>query len=124
MARATLKRWVRRLALSGAIVLGLLWVLNLPYYSGAGGPQWRWRMEHGRLKIEHRSEPISPETFYIAPNSEGLRFNPEFDFHGGDWSVVVPLWIPFVACLVVAVRGRRAGPEKPRRSDQRHTRCW
>lgn len=102
------RSWLFRTGFAGAILIGLLWIMNLPFYSGAGGPHLRWRMEHGRFRIEHRSEPIHPETFYIALNSEGLRFGPEADFDGDDWMINLPLWIPFLACVGLALWGRRS----------------
>ena len=87
-------------------MIGLLWALNVPFYSGAGGPHWRWRMEHGRLRVEHRSEPVNPESFYIDLNHEGLRFRPEWNFQSSrDWMINIPLWVPWVACLSCAGLG-------------------
>jgi hypothetical protein len=67
-------------------------------------------MEHGRLKIKVSSVSHT-ENFYIAPNSEGLRFSPEWHFYGwGDWDINVPLWAPLLLCLVWAAdawRGER-----------------
>ncbi len=106
MASRTLATWAASIGLLGALLISLLWVLNVPFYSGAGGAHWRWRMEHGRLRVVHRLEPANPESFYIASNSEGLRFSPEWKFHSRhDWMINVPLWVPWVACMGLAGLG-------------------
>ena len=107
------RSWLLRTALVGAILILLLWILNLPFYSGAGGPHWRWRMEHGRLRIEHRAEAIQHETFYVALNTEGLKFDPEWDFRGNDWMTDLPLWIPLALCVGLALASRSAPKSRP-----------
>ena len=84
-----------------------LWIANLPFYGGAAGPHWKFRMEHGRLRVVHRSEAGNPKSFYVAPNSEGLKFLPEWDPDGADKMINVPLWLPLLACAGLATWGRR-----------------
>lgn len=82
------------------ISLGLviLYVLSVPFYSGSALPlKCAWRLEHGCLKFERKSAGTT-ESFYIAINSEGLRFLPECRvFNSPDWMVNIPLWIPLLA---------------------------
>lgn len=75
--------------------MGLLYFLNVPFYAGSSlGGGVGWRMEHGRLTV-HRRAGANPESLYIAPNSEGLRFTPRWRWFGiGDWGFTLPLWIP------------------------------
>lgn len=104
--------WV--LAAASALLCGL-YVLSVPLYSGSSvGSRMSWRMEHGRLKVECRPAGRNPESFYIAGNSEGLRFAPDWHvYSAGDWFFNVPLWVPLGACvlgsagLFFAMRKRR-----------------
>lgn len=48
-------------------------------------------MEHGRFRVEHRSEPIPRESLDVAFNTEGLRLSPEWDYRGEDQTINVPL---------------------------------
>lgn len=88
------RRWARWISAGVTILLLMLYALNMPFYSGAGiTARLHWRMEHGRLTVErtvaHR------ESFYIAINSEGLRFRPRWRYGSWDaWSVTIPLWAP------------------------------
>ena len=83
------------------------WALNVPFYSGAGGPHWNWRLEHGRIRVAHRPEPANPQSFYVAANSEGLRWAPEWRRYApGDWTVNVPLWALLPPWLALAAWGR------------------
>lgn len=105
--RSPLLRWA---GLILTLLILAVYAANLPFYSGSSlGPNWRWRMEHGRFLVA-RSSVESRESFYIAPNSEGLRFRPDWRFTAGDWRVNIPLWIPF---LLVA--GATAAAWRPRR---------
>ena len=90
--RGMLVRWGSS-ALSALLVL--LYVANVPFYSGSRiGATGMWRMEHGRLKVE-RTAGGSTETFYMAANSEGLRFWPEGRWVSmSEWMVNVPVWMP------------------------------
>ncbi len=84
-----------------AAVLALLWLLNLPFYSGSKlGAGMSWRMEHGRLTVRRSTSAPSTSSFYIANNSEGMRWSPQFRAGDwGHWSVTLPLWIGFVMCV-------------------------
>jgi hypothetical protein len=102
----------RRLAWWTGLVCGtaiaILWALNMPFYAGAGGRTWCWRLEHGRLLIEHRPVPVNPQRFYIAANREGLRFRPDWRFSGPtEWMINVPLWMPLAACCATTAWGWR-----------------
>ncbi|MCX5691636.1 MAG: hypothetical protein NTV94_17900 [Planctomycetota bacterium] len=98
----------RALLIALASLLILLNILCLPLYSGASiSPRFHWRLEHGRLTLR-ATPPFNTETFYIALNSEGLRFIPEAQFNTpSDWSLTVPLWIPALACITGALLLRR-----------------
>ncbi len=95
-------------------MLGLLLaiqILSMPFYSGAGGSvgmaHMLWRLEHGRLRVTCR-ESGNPESFYIANNGEGLRWEFEGSLHGWrDWSVNVPLWAMMIPAAGVVVWGWR-----------------
>lgn len=95
---------IRPLLLTLAASLILLNILCLPLYSGASiSPRFHWRLEHGRLTLR-ATPPFNTETFYIALNSEGLRFAPEAQFNTlGDWTLTIPLWIPALACITGAL---------------------
>ena len=81
-------RWVATFL---ALVLLGLQVLSVPFYAGASGDTFAWRLEHGRLTLE-RAERNRPEGLWIAPNAEGLRWAPEARRDGpGSWEVTVPL---------------------------------
>jgi hypothetical protein len=95
-------RAIRSCGITLAIVLVLLYAANMPFYSGSSvGPHWSWRMEHGRIKIE-RGASVAHESFYVAINSEGLRFRPEWRFDDlGNWYVNIPLWLPLGLVVLV-----------------------
>ena len=98
-------RWGATLA---ALLLLLLYVANLPFYAGSSiGPRFTWRMEHGRLALEASTAPRR-ESFYIAPNSEGLHFVPEWRVNSlSDWRINIPLWIPLIALIAIAIAAWR-----------------
>jgi|GEM_PF-3347109 len=85
-------RWSLAIALALLLVLH---VLCVPFYTGASiSPTLHWRLEHARLTVK-RTPPRSMEGFFVAHNSEGLRFAPDFHVYGpGDWFVRLPLWLP------------------------------
>jgi hypothetical protein len=87
-------------ALLLTILLLTLFLANLPFYSGSTlGPTLSWRMEHARLTIQRRPSQ-NPESFYIAPNSEGLRWGWDFHYNAPkDWFIRVPLWTPILLSL-------------------------
>lgn len=104
------RRGARRGCLALAALLLLLYPVNSVFYSGWGGGGASCRLEHGRLRIT-RSDREVRETFYIAGNTEPLRFAPEWRRRGpGDWEVQIPLWLPAVAAIAaaLALRTRRA----------------
>lgn len=86
---------------AASVLLMLLYVANVPFYSGSSvGSRLNWRMEHGRLRVQCRQVNY-PESFYIAINSEGLKFVPEWRVQAwGNWDVNVPLWIPLGVCIL------------------------
>lgn len=87
-------RWVATILTAGLLVL---LVLNLPFYAGASTQGFRWRMEHGRLELQ-RSDVVSPKSFWVDGNTEGLRWGARVRVQGADsWRVVLPLWIPLLA---------------------------
>lgn len=105
MARPVSLAWP--ISLLGAGLFAVLCALNVPYYCGAGGARWSWRMEHGRLRVEHHSEPQRPVSFYVADNSEGLEFAPEWNVRNGtNWMILVPLWMPLTTCLLLGAYAR------------------
>ena len=103
-----------------SVLLCVLYFLNMPFYSGSTLTTWcAWRMEHGRMKVEVRASGVANENFYIAINSEGLRFKPELRVsRWDDWMVNVPLWMPVLAStggsawLFRASRRERTGCRK------------
>lgn len=106
-----MRRPPHRLLARGGFALAatalLLYPVNLAVYSGWGAGGFSWRLEHGRLRVTCSKREVR-ETFYVAPNSEALRFAPEGRWHGiGDWEVQIPLWLPAAALLLGAVRARR-----------------
>lgn len=74
-----------------------MYVLSIPLYAGSGiGSDYSWRLEHGRFSFE-RNPGLASESFFIAPNSEGLRFQPAWNsFGGGGFTVSIPLWMPLL----------------------------
>jgi hypothetical protein len=110
MFRRRITAWA--LAAAAGLVL-LLWSLNVPFYSGASIGRFQWRMEHGRVKVWWRVAPRQ-ESFYIAGNSEGLKWAGDAHFYpDGSWFVTVPLWCPFVV-LAGASAGLFALKRHPR----------
>lgn len=102
------RTWLGRLGQIVTLLSLLLFLLNLPYYSGWGNGRFRWRMEHGRIKLELRESAVNPESFYIASNTEGLRFAPQWSYgSAGAWMLNLPLWVPLGAGLILARLGRR-----------------
>ena len=99
---------LRTLGLTAAVLLFILNILSLPFYSGASiSPRFHWRLEHGRLTLR-ATPPFNTESFYIAHNAEGLRFAPEAQFTTpGDWMLTVPIWIPALACITSTLLLRR-----------------
>lgn len=103
--RRTRRRWLAwGLTLLAGVIM-LVYAANMPFYSGSRiGAVGAWRLEHGRLTV-YRLPFASTESFYIAINNEGLRFLPDWRLAAWrDWSVAVPLWLPFVATLALAAR--------------------
>lgn len=99
------RRTFRRLRLASlALVLfvAVLWFLNLPFYSGSRiSSLGSWRLEHGRFTLNW-GRP-STESFYIAINSEPVRWKAEFTHYSpGEWQIVVPLWVVGALALVAA----------------------
>ncbi len=119
------RRWSRRFAYLGVVaclLTVLLWAANVPFYSGWGRAHFGWRMEHGRIKVEWSDEPrLGRESFYIAGNSEGLRWWPKWRLYSWtDGYVNVPLWMILIGEIGMTswlfVRSRRdpSGPDCPK----------
>lgn len=87
--------------ITAALVLAL-WLLNRPFYAGSRiASIGSWRLEHGRLTVNW-GRP-STESFYIAINSEPVRWAAEFtSYTPGEWQIVMPLWIPELMALGLA----------------------
>jgi hypothetical protein len=107
-------RWTLTLALA---LLLILHVLCVPFYSGASiSPTLQWRLEHARLTIK-RTPPGTLESFYIAVNSEGLRFSPGIRvYSNGVWYVRLPLWMPIAALALPTVFAWRSHRRRGARS--------
>jgi hypothetical protein len=101
-----------KILMACAAAIALLWLLNIPFYSGASvGEHTSWRLEHGRVTVRRTEFARRPRHFYVAPNSEGLRWSAEFrSFSSGAWSVALPLWWLILPCVVGAgwIERRRA----------------
>lgn len=110
--RRRLARWG---GLAATFLLALLYVANLPFYSGSSlGPFFSWRMEHGRLAVERHSADRR-ESFYVAINSEGMRFAPEWrTYSWSDWRVNIPLWMPLALTIAVSARAWVLWARRPR----------
>ena len=108
-AEAAWARRTRRAAALLTLALALLLALNLPFYAGSNvGARHAWRMEHGRLTLQSR-ERVRQDGFWLAGNTEGLRFAHEWHrWPTGEWELVVPLWMPLAAAVVLwlALRAR------------------
>jgi hypothetical protein len=96
--------WFRWLFTAATALLLLLYYLSVPFYSGSSlGPHGSWRFEHGRIKLQY-SPSTFHESFYIANNSEGLRFAPQLRASAlNDWFINLPLWVPFALTTTAAV---------------------
>lgn len=94
--------WLAALATQS---IAILYIANIPFYAGSTiGSRLSWRMEHGRFRLECKPPPRNPESFYIANNSEGLRFAPDWHIYSaGDWFFKVPLWVPLGASVLATV---------------------
>jgi hypothetical protein len=111
-------RWRSRWLSTGlsAALLALL-ALNVPFYAGGTPVEgFRWRMEHGCLSLL-RSDVVRLQSFWVAGNTEGLRWTPRVRIHDSDhWRVILPLWMPLVAALAwCAWSWRRTGPHSSNR---------
>jgi hypothetical protein len=96
---------VRWISTGAALLVLVLWIANLPFYAGAPvGDHYKWRMEHGRVRVTRWADPPQrKQTFYVAANSEGLRWSWEWRRYGeGSWSLTVPLWAPFLLFAGIA----------------------
>jgi hypothetical protein len=95
-----------------SVFVFLVYLANVPFYAGSSvGERHSWRMEHGRLTVD-RSQATAPKSFWMDLNSEGLRFDWEWKEDGtGDWTLDLPLWIPFGLCLLWLALAWRSGRE-------------
>ena len=99
-------------ALSASVFVFLVYAANVPFYAGSSlGERYSWRMEHGRVTVE-RSRATTPEPFWLDINSEGLSFAWDWNEYGpGEWTLVLPLWIPLALCLLWLLLAWRSGRE-------------
>ncbi len=97
-------------------VVVLLYAANLPLYSGSRiGAVGSWRMEHGRMTLSRLPFPSS-ESFYVAINTEGLRFRPSCRLAAwDDWAFTLPLWVPFLVLALFTIREWRRPRGRPHR---------
>lgn len=112
----TAPRRIKFAALAAAALVLVVWLLNRPFYAGSRiGTLGSWRLEHGRLTLDW-GRP-STESFYIAINSETVRWAAEFTHDSpGAWRVVAPLWIAGAMALALAAvcwRLERRGSRPP-----------
>lgn len=93
----------------------------VPFYAGgpigrAGSPM-AWRLEHGRMTVRYFSGGLR-ETFFVANNTEALRWGDEWSGGGGSWSGTVPLWWVWGSGGALAAglwwRGRRTAADGAR----------
>lgn len=87
------RTWIKWISGTGGVTTLLLLLLDLAFYSGASlGSHVHWRLEHGRLTVKATSIAFR-ESFYVAINSEELRWRPEGQFSSWqDWTITIPLW--------------------------------
>ena len=86
-----------------------LYPLNQGFYTGASIGHLVWRFEHGRLTLRY-GEHLGDVSFYVAINSEPLRFALEGRWYGsGSWTVSLPIWlaIALVGASIAVSAGRR-----------------
>ncbi len=91
-------RWLTTILLALTLLLN---AAGVAFYAGAGYGQFRWRFEHGRLTVM-RSPIEHHESFYIAANSEGLKWLPQWNSSFGVWRLIIPLWMPAAALAIPA----------------------
>jgi len=67
----------------------------------------------GCLTVDHRPVPVLPMTYFQSSSNE-IQWTDAAVSNGGGWIVAIPLWAPFVLCLVVAalahLRARKPAP--------------
>jgi hypothetical protein len=102
--RSARRRISRILSAALLICLLTLITLNLPFYAGSTlGPTLSWRLEGARLNIVRRPSQ-NPEHFYVAINSEPLRWNFAAHYYStSDWFIRIPLWMPLVAVATCVI---------------------
>lgn len=96
-------RWRFCTATLVGLVLALT-LLNIPFYAGSSlGSSAAWRLEHGRLTVKWGAASGN-ESFFIALNSEGLKWAPRCSFASiREASLTIPLWMVFLGTSGVAV---------------------
>jgi uncharacterized protein len=103
-----------RVAMACTALVAMVYLANLPFYAGSRlGGDLHWRMEHGRLTLLSHPRHAAPD-FWLAGNTEGLRWVPEWRRLTADhWWVTIPLWIPLGLCLLwTAASWRRRPPAR------------
>lgn len=108
-------RLSRSTALGVAAGVLLVYIANVPFYSGSTlGRGFGWRMEQGRLTVS-RAPGRNPESFYVAANSAGLlRWSPAWRVGSrGHWSVTIPLYVPLALAAGWAIQAWRPGRAVP-----------
>lgn len=121
---ALLRSRAQRVFTGVSATLLLLLAANLPFDAGAtpvGG--FSRRMEPGRLELV-RSDTHSPQSFWLAGNTEGLKWAPRTRLGGrNQWRVHLPLWIPLAGSLAWCAwswRAPRGGrPQSPKNDAMR-----
>lgn len=104
MSRPRPRRILRWLSATVLALLLALHVLAVPFYAGSTLPVGlSWRFEHARLRVERRPQGTR-ESFYIALNSEGLRFGPQWRLHSWhSWMINIPLWMLIAPSLGLTI---------------------
>jgi len=97
------------LGIVATLVLIALYPLNCLFYAGSSVGDFKWRLEHGRVRVRH-SPAIREQSFYVAINSGPLRFGLSWRWNStSDWTLFLPLWLPLmiVAVPTLWARARR-----------------
>lgn len=82
---------------------------NLLFYAGSDIGYFRWKLEQGRFSLEMASNLVGEE-FYIAGNSEHLRWDVDSKWRNAShWLIVLPLWIPLLLVLYLWIRALLRG---------------
>ncbi len=102
------RSFTRPAAFALLAVIAILQLASIPFYAGSSlGSFASWRLEHGRITLT-RNDTLNAEPFYIAINSEGLRWSFEGRrYSANHWFVTIPLWFPILLTAAWAWSNRR-----------------